>query len=182
MTTFGKNLKEILKKRDMTQTKLGELTGIPQNQISGYINSDKLHPPIDRVELIADTLGVSIDALCGRKPDRPITAKQWFDYTVQLIDNPPTAPGFPRPGDTGEDCLITFDANKRTISFNTPLTPYGEKMRKFFDTYIALKESMRGTVDDKVFNDLVSVIFSSYEQLFTPGYRFGGDTDGKQNG
>ncbi len=49
----------------ITQKKLAELIGVSVNSCIGYENSRR-EPQLSRAVILADTLNVSIDWLCGR--------------------------------------------------------------------------------------------------------------------
>lgn len=62
---FGEEIKQIRIERGITQAKVSEATGLPQNTIS-WIESDKGIPNIYQCKLLADYYGISIDELIGR--------------------------------------------------------------------------------------------------------------------
>jgi transcriptional regulator with XRE-family HTH domain len=59
-TMFGKNLKIIMKQRDVTQSELSQMTGIGRPSISQYC-SGKNEPHADKLKLIADALECDVD-------------------------------------------------------------------------------------------------------------------------
>jgi len=61
---FGKNLREIRKKKGYTQTKLAELSGVSQRAIGHYEKHAK-RPTVEKVTKLADALSVSVDELMG---------------------------------------------------------------------------------------------------------------------
>lgn len=61
---IGKKIKEIRKKRGLSQKKLGEIVGISESQISN-IESDRKSTTIERQLKIADALGVHVSELYG---------------------------------------------------------------------------------------------------------------------
>lgn len=66
---FGKEIKQIRIERGITQAKVSEATGLPQNTIS-WIESDKGIPNIYQCKLLADYYGISLDELIGRDIDK----------------------------------------------------------------------------------------------------------------
>lgn len=62
---FGEEIKQIRIERGITQAKVSEATGLPQNTIS-WIESDKGIPNIYQCKLLADYYGISIDELIGK--------------------------------------------------------------------------------------------------------------------
>lgn len=61
---FSQNLIRFRKERGLTQEKLAELSGLTQRMIVYYENR-AIKPPIDKIELLAKTLNVSINDLIG---------------------------------------------------------------------------------------------------------------------
>ncbi len=64
MAEFNDRLKEAMRKKGIRQMDLSRLTGIPKSAISQYV-SGKFTPRADRLELMAETLGVSTAQLLG---------------------------------------------------------------------------------------------------------------------
>lgn len=62
---YGKEIKQLRKSLNYTQTQVAEATGIPQNTLS-WIESDKGIPNIQHCVLLADFYGVPLDELIGR--------------------------------------------------------------------------------------------------------------------
>ena len=59
------NLRQLRKKRGLTQIALQMKTGIDQAQISKYENGERI-PPTDALIILADFYGVSIDYILMR--------------------------------------------------------------------------------------------------------------------
>lgn len=59
-------IKALMKKHNISQFELSELTGIHKNTISNYVR-DVREPSLFNAILIADVFGVSLDELCGRE-------------------------------------------------------------------------------------------------------------------
>lgn len=64
MYDFGMNLRDIRKRKNMTQKKLAEKLGITECNISKY-EANLYYPPLDKLRSLATILGVSMDELCG---------------------------------------------------------------------------------------------------------------------
>lgn len=64
--TIGEAMKKARKDKKMTQTRLSELSGIGQVQISLY-EHDNVMPTVFSAMCIADVLGVTLDELVGRE-------------------------------------------------------------------------------------------------------------------
>ena len=62
---MGKNLKELRKRRGLTQIALQMQTGIEQALISKYENGERL-PTTDNLIILADFFGTNIDYLLDR--------------------------------------------------------------------------------------------------------------------
>ncbi len=61
---FSRNLKDLLKKRNMSEKELAELIGVHQNTISMYAKGKRI-PPFETAYKIASGLNVSMDTLTG---------------------------------------------------------------------------------------------------------------------
>jgi transcriptional regulator with XRE-family HTH domain len=66
MADFAQRLKELRTARNLTQTRLAELLEISPRVYSRWETGD-VTPHFDTIVRIADTLGVSLDELAGRK-------------------------------------------------------------------------------------------------------------------
>ena len=75
MGEFSKRLREIRKKKDLTQEQLAEEISVTPQTISAYErNSDGEKgktPTLDKAILLAKALGVSLDYLCGIENEKP---------------------------------------------------------------------------------------------------------------
>ena len=72
--TFSKNMIRLRKERKMTQTELADLTGLSKRMIA-YYETEAVKPPIDKVDIIAKALNVSINDLLGIKEEPGETQK-----------------------------------------------------------------------------------------------------------
>jgi transcriptional regulator with XRE-family HTH domain len=66
MPNFAQRLKELRTARNLTQTRLAELLEISPRVYSRWETGD-VTPHFDTIVRLADTLGVSLDELAGRK-------------------------------------------------------------------------------------------------------------------
>ena len=66
MSNFAQRLKELRTARNLTQTRLAELMTISPRVYSRWETGD-VTPHFDTIVRLADTLGVSLDELAGRK-------------------------------------------------------------------------------------------------------------------
>lgn len=64
MSKFAERLRKELKNKNMTQAELAEKLGIAQPTLNHYIN-DRREATYDRLILMADILGVTVDYLIG---------------------------------------------------------------------------------------------------------------------
>lgn len=62
--TFGKSLREIRKRRDLTQSELSRLAKIPQSTISD-LEKNKYLPDVLQAKKLAAALGVTVGELLG---------------------------------------------------------------------------------------------------------------------
>lgn len=63
------NLRELRKKKDLTQVQLSEQMGVSQSTICSWETGAAM-PQASQLPKLADLLGVTIDALFGREPVR----------------------------------------------------------------------------------------------------------------
>lgn len=63
---YGKEIKQIRKLYNYTQTQVSKATGIPQNTLS-WIEADKGIANIQQCVLLANFYGISLDELIGRE-------------------------------------------------------------------------------------------------------------------
>ena len=66
MANVAQRLRELRTKRNLTQTRLAELMGISPRVYSRWETGD-VTPHFDTIVRLADTLGVTLDELAGRK-------------------------------------------------------------------------------------------------------------------
>lgn len=64
--TIGEAMRAAREKAGLTRNKLAKKSGIAVSCISGY-ERDEFEPKISRVEILADTLGISIDEYIGHE-------------------------------------------------------------------------------------------------------------------
>lgn len=90
---FSNNLREIRMKKGYTQTQLAKLSGLSRRTIVHYENYVK-DPVFEKVKVIADALGVSIDDLFGmssskkKKKDEDISFK--LMKKLRIVEKLPT--------------------------------------------------------------------------------------------
>jgi transcriptional regulator with XRE-family HTH domain len=61
---FSQNLVKFRKERGFSQQDLAKLTGLTQRMIT-YYETEAVKPPVDKIEIIAKALNVSINKLLG---------------------------------------------------------------------------------------------------------------------
>lgn len=66
---YGKEIRQLRKSLNYTQTQVAEAIGIPQNTLS-WIESDKGIANIHQCVLLANFYGVSLDELIGRERNK----------------------------------------------------------------------------------------------------------------
>ena len=75
----GEKIKEIRKKRGLTQKQLGDLCGMADSAIRRYENG-RANPKLETIKKIATALDVSIDVLMTGEPSQPVqTIAAHFD-------------------------------------------------------------------------------------------------------
>ena len=68
MANFSERLRELRRKRGITQTALAEIIDVGQDSISIY-EKGRNYPEVRRLLILADYFGVSLDYLMGRTDD-----------------------------------------------------------------------------------------------------------------
>lgn len=69
MQKFSENLKKFRKRKRLTQEELANKLGVIRATYWGY-EKGSIMPPYDKLELLADIFGISIDELMGRETDK----------------------------------------------------------------------------------------------------------------
>ena len=69
---FGKNIKNLRAKKGWTQQKLAEVAGMSYVTITKIEQGRAKEPTIQSMVKLADALGVSLDALVGRRIPRKL--------------------------------------------------------------------------------------------------------------
>lgn len=82
---FAQNLKNIMQKRNKTQSDLVKDLSLRQATVSDWLNGKK-YPRMDKVEKLANYLGVSINELLMQSvPELPVPALQLTDQEKLMI-------------------------------------------------------------------------------------------------
>lgn len=82
---FAQNLKNIMQKRNKTQSDLVKDLSFRQATVSDWLNGKK-YPRMDKVEKLANYLGVSINELLMQSvPEPPVLAIQLTDQEKSMI-------------------------------------------------------------------------------------------------
>ncbi len=82
---FAQNLKNIMQKRNKTQSDLVKDLSFRQATVSDWLNGKK-YPRMDKVEKLANYLGVSINELLMQSvPEPPVPALQLTDQEKSMI-------------------------------------------------------------------------------------------------
>ena len=84
--SFGQVLKELRKRKKMTQQELGDVIHVSKVSISGYENSNRF-PDTETLEKIADFFEVSVDYLLGRDVPDWATNEDVLDLQDMLNSN-----------------------------------------------------------------------------------------------
>ena len=84
---FSENMKKTREAMKMTQKELAEKVGLTSTTISAYEKKIK-YPSLDNAVLIANSLGVSLDSLCGAEPksSKPKTYGDIIQAIITVAD------------------------------------------------------------------------------------------------
>lgn len=66
---FSKRLRKLREKRGISRKTLAELCGMSRNSVERYERGERI-PSLTDAEEIAEFFGVSLDWMCGRKPNK----------------------------------------------------------------------------------------------------------------
>lgn len=80
---LDKTLPILLAQRKMKQSDLARMTGISTGLMSDYIGGRKV-PSISKAVLMADALGISLDALVGREPQGTAAQREVAAIAFQM--------------------------------------------------------------------------------------------------
>lgn len=69
---LGKNIEEILKRKELTVTELSKATNIPRTTLLGWIKGTSSSPNLSQLDTVAQFLDVTIEELAfGRRQRKP---------------------------------------------------------------------------------------------------------------
>lgn len=168
LTAFAKNLKKFREERQLSQKRLAETLGVSAQTISAYEKGSGekgKNPSLERVIDIADTLNVSLDALCGRdfRPANKertlgdvasLLCEMWEWVTVTI-----TTQEVNRRTEIG-DMAHTFNDAAPAIFFDSG------SLRRFLEDYAKLRQLHKEkTIDDKMFNDWISLKIKDLDSI-----------------
>ena len=81
---FGVVLKELRRKRNMTQSDLGKRLGLTKAAVSKY-ESGIAAPPLDTLRSISALFNVSLDYLCGTEQREKISVYNLTDRQITIV-------------------------------------------------------------------------------------------------
>lgn len=84
MYDFGIVLRELRKKKKLTQEKLAEKLDVTAGTISKY-ESNQVYPPFETMRSLAVILDVSMDELCGTSQNDVISTCGLSDEQVRIV-------------------------------------------------------------------------------------------------
>ena len=83
-SVFSENLRRFRKQRGLSQYDIADLTGISRRMISHYEKDGNL-PPIERIELLANALGVKISQLFEEPTDSKTDSNDLSDIDPRSV-------------------------------------------------------------------------------------------------
>lgn len=157
---FVDRMKKARKVAGLTQKELAEKSNIPHSTLAAYENTNRTAmPDAESLTKIAQTLGVSIDWLCGNDSEknnqREITSAQWLRRFVEMLDNPPTYPA--RGTREGNEITLHINAIQlEAFEGEYRLTFVGPEMADFFRALKGL-EMAKPAIQDQylMFRDVI---------------------------
>ncbi len=152
LNVFADRLKVARTRENMSQADLAKAVGVATGTISVYENpSGGRYPAFDKAVAIADTLGVSIDQLCGRgdktsvKSDDATILKELLDI-VEIL-------GFyvKQSGNCQEETSLIVPISNTTVN-------------SFFREYLKIKPILKDkSIDDYLKDGLKKALFDKFE-------------------
>ena len=85
MNNMGSRLRDVRKKRGMTQKALATRICKCTSAVSGYENDDQI-PPVDVLVSIARLFDVSVDYLVGLENERTYSTSELNEAQIELLD------------------------------------------------------------------------------------------------
>ena len=160
---FAERLKELRKRRGMTQSELAKLIAVSTNSISIYENGDL--PSIGKLINLADAFGVSVDFLLGIEAE-PIDSED-----VEYCFSPDTITlGTLAREITGEDGNLKIDDEGNICAtdsdISNPRLKRIEPLAHFLEQYYKYQQTISALPDPKALNRMyVSWLKNELEAL-----------------
>lgn len=165
MELFAKRLKTARTDKGITQKELSEKTGISSAMISAYESAGAKagkNPTLNNIYIIANSLGVSIDWLCGsEKQEQEVTSEMLLSSIMELVFG---EAGATISGEHDVECDkkgCPMFGEHYTIEFILP-------METFFGSFLDDVIQIQGiTIPEIVPDNLIKQIY----QTFTDKYK-----------
>lgn len=171
---YGEKVRDARKKKGYSQDKLSEELGLSQPRISA-IEAGSSPPNLEDAKMIFDFLDLSLsDFFEENSQPKKLTSKEWLQYLVEQIENPPTCMVDVESveGHYYEQQIKCIDAPKVLNAEETPyyiggwgINFYGDKLSTFFDAYSKMKV-LKGTIPDNLYKENINSLFDLYGDCF----------------
>lgn len=152
---FSDNLRELRKKRKLTQEELAELADMSTTIISDYENTRK-KPSIIAVKNIADALGVTLDELCGNDIENQFKRKLDNEAVLTVLSALKILQAQVRVNKSIE---LTLDPKKDTADYSTSI------ILDFFKEYEIIQNFANSDATEDMVESLIDNLKEKYKDL-----------------
>lgn len=152
---FSDNLRELRKKRKLTQEELAELADMSTTIISEYENTRK-KPSIIAAKNIADALGVTLDELCGNDIENQFKRKLDNEAVLTVLSALRILQAQVRVDKSIE---LTLDPKKDTADYSTSI------ILDFFKEYEIIQNFANSCATEDMVESLLDNLKEKYKDL-----------------
>jgi len=158
---FGERVKKLRAELNMTQTKLSEVTGIPQPQISKYEKSQEI-PYQNNATLLAKGLRTTVDYLFGKTEDPSPNETEGIEKAKEYLNpDKPVIPVYTKEHFVKlrykESTPVTYDSPIKNIRLTERIIKEKEEQGKDYD------DSLIEAVDTPEKNHILQYIINDYD-------------------
>ncbi len=152
---FSENLRELRKKRKLSQEKLAEMTDMSTTIISDYENARK-KPNIIAAKNIADALGVTLDELCGNDIENQFERKLDNEAVLTILGALKILQAQVR---VDKSIKLTLDPKKDTAYYSTSI------ILDFFKEFELIQNFANSGATEDMVDSLIDNLKEKYKDL-----------------
>ena len=155
MNILSDNLRELRKKRKISQEKLAEMANLSTTIISDYENGRKT-PSIASAKRIADALGVTLDELCGNDTENQFKRKLENETVLTVLGAIKIIQAQVRVDKSVE---LTLDTQKDTADYSTSI------ILDFFKEYEIIQNFSNSGATEEMVESLIDNLKEKYKDF-----------------